>query len=237
MKEKSLEDWERYASILSNKDPYNRLRSNHNCLKLYDYSRPWITHCSIQRTDVYKSGEMVDEWRERYKKPIVLDEICYEGNIDHGWGNINGQELTRRFWEATCRGGYAGHGETFVHPEDILWWSHGGELHGESAERLKFLYGILSETPGHGLKPYNLSWDSVTGVPEDSKYSEAYYLDYYGFNQPSFKKFYFDDVTEYQVDVIDTWNMTITDAGIHKKKFTIDLPGKQYMAIRIRKTE
>ena len=48
----------------------------------------------------------MDEWRQRYKKPVVLDEICYEGNIEHGWGNISGQELVRRFWEAACRGGY-----------------------------------------------------------------------------------------------------------------------------------
>ena len=36
---------------------------------------------------------------------------------------ISGQELVRRFWEATVRGGYAGHGETYVNPDDILWWS------------------------------------------------------------------------------------------------------------------
>ena len=41
-----------------------------------------------------------------YKRQIVWDEIAYEGNIDMGWGNISGQELTRRFWEASMRGGY-----------------------------------------------------------------------------------------------------------------------------------
>jgi hypothetical protein len=240
MSAKTTLDWERYASIICEKDPYNHLRSIHNCRSFYDYSRPWITHCSIQRIDTYKSSELVDEWRERYKKPIVLDEICYEGNIEHGWGNISGQELVRRFWEATCRGGYAGHGETFIHPEDILWWSHGGELHGESPERFKFLYKILCETPGHGLKVYNLSWDSVTAIPDnmsDMVSPKSYYLDYYGFNRPSFRTFYFDDRTKYQVDIIDTWNMTIKDAGIHQGKFTIKLPGREYMAIRMRKIE
>ena len=43
---------------------------------------------------------MVTSWRETYRKPVVLDEICYEGDIQHGWGNISAQELVRRFWEA-----------------------------------------------------------------------------------------------------------------------------------------
>ena len=66
-------------------------------------------------------------------------------------------------------------------------------------------------------------------------YQGDYYLDYYGFSRPSFRTFYFDDTSKYQVDIIDTWNMTITDAGIHHGKFTIKLPGREYMAIRIRK--
>ena len=86
------------------------MRSIHNCAHFYDYSRPWVTHCSIQRQDLYKSAELVETWRESYRKPVILDEICYEGDIQHGWGNISGQELVRRFWEAAVRGGYAGHG-------------------------------------------------------------------------------------------------------------------------------
>lgn len=235
MKTKTLEDWEHFASILCEKDPYHHLRSIHNCRSLYDFSRPWVTHCSIQRTDNYKTAELVSEWRERYQKPVVLDEICYEGNIDQGWGNISGQEMVRRFWEATCRGGYAGHGETFVHPQDILWWSHGGELHGESPERLKFLYRIICETPGLGLKPFNIFWDTVDAVPDVATNEHGYYLIYMGFNQPSFKSFHFDDENEYNVEIIDTWNMTITNAGKHKGKFKIKLPSRQYMAIRVKK--
>ena len=29
--------------------------------------------------------------------------------------------------------------------------------------------------------------------------------------------------------------MTVTDAGIHSGKFRISLPGKEYMAVRLRK--
>lgn len=229
MAKKDTADWERYAAILCEKDPYNHLRSIHNCIAFYDYSRPWITHCSIQRQDVYKTAEYVDEWRERYKKPIVLDEIAYEGNIQHGWGNISGRELVRRFWEATCRGGYAGHGETYMNSDNCLWWSHGGVLHGESPERFKFLQKILEQTPGIGLKPVKAGWDEVA-----AEGGPGYYIYYYGFNRPSFRQYYFDDTNEYRVELIDTWEMKIQEKGVHKGKFRIDMPGKEYMAIRIR---
>ena len=97
MYDKSTEDWERFASLICAGDPYGHLRSIHNCIPFYDYSRPWVTHCSIQRQDLYKTAELVPEWRERYGKPVVLDEIAYEGNIPHGWGNISGQEMVRGF--------------------------------------------------------------------------------------------------------------------------------------------
>ena len=235
MQKKTIGDWERYAQLICEKDPYNHLRSIHNCGPFYDYSRPWITHCSMQRQDVYKTAEFVNEWRERYKKPVVLDEICYEGDIQHGWGNISGQELVRRFWEATCRGGYAGHGETYMHPEDKLWWSHGGELYGESPERFKFLQQILREIPGVGLRPIKAGWDEVACSVESTSGTGAYYLYYYGFNRPSFRQFYFDDINHYEVDVIDTWNMIIEHKGVTKGKFIVDLPRKEYIAVRIKK--
>ncbi len=239
MPQKTLKDWENYAKIICEKDCYHHLRSIHNCRPFYDYTRPWITHCSIQRQDVYKTAEYVTEWRERYMKPIVIDEIAYEGNVQHGWGNISGKELTRRFWEASLRGGYVGHGETYMNSDDILWWSHGGVLHGESPERLKFLYKILMETPGYGLMPLQQAWDEVCATTEDAdsimQKIKKYYLYYYGFNRPSFRDFYFDESTEFEVEVIDTWEMTIEKKGIYKGKFRVSLPSKEYMAIRIRK--
>ena len=235
---KTIEDWEGYAKLICEHDPYHHLRSIHNCIAFYDHSRPWVTHCSIQRQDIYKTAELVNEWRERYRKPAVLDEIAYEGNIQHGWGNISGEEMLRRFWEAVCRGGYPGHGETYMSDDDVLWWSHGGILHGESHKRFHLLHQIMEETPGIGLAPYDrCGWDEVCAVPESEKWSavKSYYLYYYSFMRPSFRDFYFDDDTSFTVRVIDTWNMTVEDRGIYKGKFRIELPGRSYMAVQIRK--
>ena len=233
---KTVADWERFAGILVDRDPYGHLRSIHNCRPFYDYTRPWVTHCSIQRQDLYKSAELVDEWRERFGKPVVLDEIAYEGNIQHGWGNISGEELTRRFWEAACRGGYPGHGETYMNPDNVLWWSHGGKLRGESWKRFALLRQVLSQVPGLGLMPWDgRGWDEVCGVPECEFMQpvKSCYLFYYSFMRPAFREYHFDDDTEFEVRVIDTWEMTVEDRGTFRGRFRVDLPGKSYMAVQI----
>lgn len=239
MEKKTISHWEHYAALICEKDPYHHLRSIHNCKPFYDYHRPWITHCSIQRQELYRSSELVNEWRKTYNKPVVLDEIAYEGNIQHGWGNISGEEMLRRFWEAACRGAYPGHGETYMHPQDILWWSHGGKLHGESHKRFAFLHEIMCETPGIGLAPYEMNWDEVCAVPEETsllmKPVKDYYLIYYSFMQPSFREYHFDDDTVFEVQVIDTWNMTRGVKQKVKGRFTVELPGKPYMAVQIKR--
>ena len=52
-------------------------------------------------------------------------------------------------------------------------------------------------------------------------------------NQPAFRRFHFDDTHQYRVEVIDTWDMTIEDRGVFTGLFRVELPSKQYMAIRI----
>jgi hypothetical protein len=228
---KEIEDWERFSQLITENDPHNHLISIHNCWGFYDYSRPWITHCSVQRVDVYKTSENTDEWRKQWNKPIVIDECAYEGDIDQGWGNITGEEMVRRFWEGAVRGGYVGHGETYLHPEDILWWSKGGQLYGDSPKRIGFLRWIMEEGPVEGLNPLETAWDAPSaGIPD------KFYLYYYGFNRPSFREYRMTPGIEYKVEVIDTWEMTINELeGVYEGKFRIELPGKQYMAVRMTK--
>ncbi len=246
VKTKSIDDWEQIAKVICDNDTYNRLRSIHNGPQFYDFTKSWITHCSCQGTDRYKSVENTDEIRKKYKKPVVWDEILYEGNINLGWGNITGEELVRRFWEATMRGGYPGHGETLLQTIDesvdssILWWSHGGHLYGDSPRRIAFLYKILSEIPnGEGLRFMPEYWDAVVGTIEAASDKDKgvndYYLFYFSFLRPLYRNLYFDDDTEFQVDLIDTWNMTISPQGVFKGHFNIITGGRPYMAIRVRK--
>lgn len=141
---KTLSDWEEIEEFVAGHDPYHHLLSNHNCFKNWDFTRPNVTHACIQSKVLTK----VAEWRSRYQKPVIIDECCYEGNIQHIWGSISGREMTNRFWRVVTMGGYCTHGETFLDSRDVLWWARGGRLKGESPARIAFLRNIVEELPG-----------------------------------------------------------------------------------------
>jgi hypothetical protein len=211
------------------------MRSIHNCKSIYDFNRPWCTHCSIQRNETYTTVENAAKWRARYNKPVVLDEICYEGDIEFGWGNITGEEMTRRFWETALRGGFPGHGETMTGHNDILWWSHGGKLYGESPARISFLKQILEHVPGNGLQPDDfMRSDELRAVPADKAYKGRFFLFYYSFMRPGSRLFHIDDTTQFDVYVIDTWNMDQAHKGCFSGEFRIELPKRQYMAVMLK---
>jgi len=240
---KDLDDWERLAAVVGEEDPFGHLNSIHNCRPVYDYAKPWITHVSIQRVDVYRTAENTDQWREQWGKPVVIDECAYEGDIDQGWGNITGEEMTRRFWEGAVRGGYVGHGETYYPPaleggagsaggdDEVLWWSKGGALHGTSPDRIAFLERLQAEAPDGVWDPLPSDWDVPWGgVAGHVK------VGYFGFNRPRFRNVILEDGA-WHVEVVDTWNMTVEDAGVHRGQVRVELPGRTYMAVRLTRVE
>lgn len=95
---KTAEDWAGFEEIIKEEDPYGHLLSNHYCMKPYDNSRENITHLSMQNILFYKAPQ----WIREYKKPLIYDECCYEGNIHLSWGNISAEEIVHRFWCAYC---------------------------------------------------------------------------------------------------------------------------------------
>lgn len=234
--QKSVEDWDTYARVIMENDPYGHLRSIHNCIPLYDHHKSWITHCSIQRTDVFKTSEMITEWRKEYRKPVIVDEVGYEGNIDCGWGSLTGEEITRRFWEGCLRGGYLSHGETYVDKGPQIWWAHGGRLYGTCTDRIAFLKEIMAEVPEDAaplkLTPENheRNWD-CTCLHD----GEDFFLYYHGFFRPLYRNYQLPGGKKYEIEVIDTWNMTIEKLpGVYEGLVRVDLPARQYMAVRIR---
>jgi len=235
MNAKKPGDWDYYVEQFAKKDKFHHLIGIHNGVKFYDHTNKYITHASIQSEDTWKAKE----FRMKYKKPVVFDECRYEGNIPWSWGDLTAQSLVEKFWRGVTNGGYVGHGETYVtenpvklpnESSDILWWSKGGVLRGESPERIKFLRHIIEAAPAQ-MKPIPLfTWMpfSCIGVPHE------YYLGYLNDAQPRSIVIELPKDALYTVEVIDTWNMTITPV---QKKFSgrslIELPAKPYMALRI----
>lgn len=167
---RKMEEWYDIEQFIVKNDPYSHLLSNHNCIVFYDFARPDITHCCVQTIAMH----MTDRWMEQFKKPVVFDECCYEGDIQHEWGNISGKEMTNRFWKACAKGAYATHGETFYSDDEILWWARGGKLKGKSTERIAYLKDIIYSLPS-ALEPWqepssNEESDAALGIdPEQGK--------------------------------------------------------------------
>lgn len=222
-------DWERFGTIVSGADPHGHLLGVHNGAAIFDHSRPWVTHASIQKTDDYRTTENTDEWRARWGKPVIVDEYGYEGDIDMIWGNVTAEEVTRRAWEAVARGGYSTHGETYADPDDVLWWAKGGTLHGASVMRIAFLRSVVDAAP-FPLEPDRVL--SRRGYPAVSV-PGRFALVYLSRSQPRWLELNLQSEEAYQVDVLDTWNMTTTPVGVRRGTFTVDLPGRPYLALRL----
>lgn len=142
--ERSLEDWAQLEEYIAENDPYGHLLSCHNCMASYDHARPAISHVSLQSSLVGWAGK----YRSHYQKPVIFDEMRYEGNVPFDWGNISAFELVHRFWSVYCQGCYASHGETYLDENNVIWWATGGKLKGESSQRIAFLKRVFETLPG-----------------------------------------------------------------------------------------
>ena len=245
LRTKTTADWDRYFQIVQRADPYHHLRSVHNGYFIYDNSEPWVTHASVQMDSAAEDPGRALLYRDVWRKPVVFDEVGYEGDEPARWGHLSAREMVFRIWNGFIAGTYVGHGECYLNTNDT-WLSYGGVLRGQSPPRIAFLRKIVETAPGYGLDPIDKDHDSgMGGTPG------AYYLKYFGKAEPASWKFELpqEGLTngmQFHVDVIDTWNMTLTPVnGLftmeRKDRYTfedrdrrsVELPGKPYMALRI----
>ncbi len=124
---------------------------------------------------------------------------------------------------------HSAHGETYLNDREELWWSKGGVLVGDSPARLGFLRDFIEAAPRQLLEPLAGDWDLPWGGDGDD-----YRIAYFGFNRPRFRNIHAPAGRRYTVDVIDTWDMTITRLdGEFAGTFSVELPARQYMALRL----
>jgi len=253
MRRKKESDFVRFGEIVSRDDPYHHLLSIHHGVRLFNHNLPWITHASIQSGAAVQDPARARAYRDTYHKPVVYDEVQYEGNIPSGWGRLSAQELVFRFWNATVAGTYCGHGETYRSDDQILWWSKGGVLKGQSPSRLAFLKKVLEEAPPEGIDPVD-QHPGMGGQPG------KYYLIYFGkqtltnwnfaIPRPPLDGPPLAEGMKFTAEVLDTWNMTtsrvpgeftlkLSDDGSYAAKDgrNIELPGRPYMAVRLNRLE
>lgn len=246
IKSKPREVWDDYSKAVADNDPYHHLCSIHNGNVYFDNWKPYFTHVSIQ------NGAAVDDFgkanllRDVYSKPIIYDEVCYEGDLSHRWGRLSGEELTEAFWQSIIAGTYATHGETYHNKGDTIFWAEGGKLVGTSPARIRFLKDLLEKGPG----PLQLAdeWKDY----QTTQYDSSYYIIYFGKKmQPEWvvslpKKNGPAEGARFKAEIIDTWDMTIKPVeGVFELGKPLDyrmydksggkirLPMKPYLAIRL----
>jgi hypothetical protein len=233
MDAKIVTDWDRAFGLVEELDPYRHLASIHNgtrmydpdSLHLYDQSRPSVSHVSLQHWDLNLAGH----WRRRWGKPVVVDECGYEGNLPQRWGNLTARMVVNMFWTGFVHGVYVGHGETYLRDDGVIWWSHGGDLVGESPARIEFLRWVMDLLP-ESAAPLEAYYDAPTmGLAGEL------YLQYFGDHRPAYREIVLPHDRAFTVDVIDTWKMTVDRlAGTFTGPSRIDLPGAANLAILVR---
>lgn len=250
LERKTPADWDRYFQIIVAHDPFAHLRSIHNGSILYDYNKPWVTHASIQNGSAVEDFGRAGLLRDAYRKPVVYDEVKYEGNLEQRWGNITPQEMVHRFWQGVIAGTYVTHGETYKSSDQVIWWAKGGDLKGTSPPRIAFLRKLLEEGPTNGIQLID-NWQE----PRIAGKAGEYYLVYLGSGSPGewelvLPRAKVDKPMEVSVELIDAWDMTVemkiprvrlSPRGRYElapeEKTVIKLPGKPYQAIRIQKAK
>jgi hypothetical protein len=248
LRTKTEADWDRLGALVQHCDPFNHLRSIHNGSEIYDHNKPWVTHVSMQNGVAVETPGSAELYRDVYRKPVVYDEIEYEGDGKWRWADLSGRDMVHRFWCGTAGGTYVGHGDYFNTVDEDTWTSFGGKILGQSLPRLAFLRKILEAGPAGGLDPID-KWNDPNTVGQPGEY----YLTYFGRETPTNWVFqlYRSGVVEgmkFEVDVLDTWDMTIQPVAgtfVAKKKNryhfvdaqdrSVSLPGKAGIALRVRR--
>jgi hypothetical protein len=203
-------DWEHLGQLLQRIDPYDHLRSIHNGKRIFDQARPWITHVSMQHGMAAAEASRAVLFREAWRKPVVFDELKYEGRHDRRWAQLTGQQMVHAFWSTTIAVGYGGHSEFIPDADGLIWLAQGVKLRGESPPRLAFLRQILDAAPAEGIDPIDTFEDVfIAGQPG------RYYLVYFGAQAPTewLPQLYLTglrDGQRFKAEVLDTWAMTVT---------------------------
>jgi len=247
LRTRKMSEWDSFGRAIAKHDPYGKLCSIHNGALMYNNQQPWITHASIQNGSAVADFGRARIYRDCFRKPVIYDEVCYEGNLRVRWGNLSGEEMTHRFWQGYIAGTYVGHSESWRKglKRDSSWLGSGGKLEGKSWRRMGFLRRIMEEGPQEGIGPVDGDDMCVGGI------RGRYYVVYFGWEKPGRWKVDLPrgvpDGARCRIDIIDTWDMKVKPVrGVITLKTkgryhvvgangeVIRLPRRPFMAIRIR---
>lgn len=260
IKEQTPASWSAWTDAILAADPYHHLISIHSyTAQYYSYWDERYTHCSIQDQAPVEDFGRAATVRNIYRKPVVFDEVLYEGDMQVRWGCLSGEEMLHRFYQALIAGTYCTHSECyqFGDPSSFRYnfLAVGGKFSGSMWARTKFLKSLLDDMP---MPMYlaDSSWD-----PRTSACGPGYYMVYMGREvhdqwifdlplrngrTPAYPRI--EEGEQYEVEIIDTWNMTIerypvlfetvkqdSYRAVDREHRVVVLPRKPYLLLRIKR--
>ena len=143
------------SRLLRTRIPINTRGSIHQMHRYYDVTLPGETYMSIQNGGAVSEFGKPDSFRQGAQKPVIFDEIEYEGKDNtRSWAHLAPEDMVYRFWLGIVAGTYVTHGETFYSSPGVAWISRGGKLMGQSPGAwIAFLKSILATLPMEGMIP------------------------------------------------------------------------------------
>jgi hypothetical protein len=220
----SEHDWVRLAALVAEHDP-----GHHPLSITVEAGSPLLWRRGFTHGSVH-AGSPRDAWMATrdHHLPVLMDMCGYEGDADDPWLSLTPEEVVGMAWDGAARRRPVTHGESYADDEGLTWSADGGLLTGAAVPRLALLRRIVAETPAAAR---HHDHDAPRLVAEG-----AYYLEFCGEHRFPQREY---DVPEgrYEVEVIDTWEMTVTPLGVREGGGVIEvpLPGTTGQAVRIRR--
>ncbi|MBF8184609.1 DUF5605 domain-containing protein [Nonomuraea sp. K274] len=229
----SEHDWVCLAALVAEEDP------GHHPLSIsVDADSPLLWRAGFTHGSVTARSPR-DAWvRTRdHHRPVLMDMCGHEGDADDPWRSLTAEEVVTQAWDGAVRRRYVTHGESYVDEAGLTWSTDGGTLTGAAVPRLGLLREVLAETPQEAR---HRDRDApMLEVPGE------FYLEFCGDHRFPERSY---DVPggRYEVEVIDTWEMTVTALGVREigvpradrpegGTLTVPLPGTCGQAIRLRR--
>lgn len=219
----SEHDWVRLADLVAEEDP-----GHHPLSITVDAGSPLLWRRSFTHGSV-RARSPRDAWMRtrEHHKPVRMDMCGYEGDAADPWLSLTAEEVVNLAWDGAVRRRIVTHGESYPDDQGLTWSADGGTLVGGAVQRLDLLRQVLATTPAEAR--YRDRDAPLLEVPGE------FYLEFCG--EHRFPQREYDvPAGRYEVEVIDTWEMTVTRCGVQEgETVTVSLPGTVGQAIRLRR--
>ncbi len=256
------QQWYDLEQYVSDHDPYHHLLSCHNACSFYDHSRKNITHCSIQTTQMewaaqwlekYNKPIVYDECNYEGNLPQNWGNLsgfemvhkfwlaCTQGTyVTHGevflaqddvlwWskgGTLKGKSPSRIAFLKKIICSMPGPLTPWI-VDPML------ELEPELMEIIRNSgYIQMGKRLQDGMDADQKAIQFANGATIRGRCGDEVFVEYLGRHCRGISKLYLPQDKQYRIEIVDVWNMTVTDAGegMHGT-VTIELPSKEGIAV------